>query len=149
MRTTASVSLTSVPSFSKRTRFRIRSKIAASSAAFAFWLKGATGACGEASVLIKTICRVTRELMDKIPGAVRKKRRDILQFFYAVRSVKSNHPYERHQGNQRFTCRCRVALSGRIRGLRCAARADASAGCDGSNSSLDGARYRISFSLAC
>src|SRR5580693_6265400 len=92
MRTTASVSLTSVPSFSKRTRFKIRSKIAASSESAPF--VGFDGededeaACAEASAVINK----NRETISSIAPAAREKQLDILQFFYAVRRAKSNHP---------------------------------------------------------
>src|ERR1700677_118592 len=89
IRITASVSLTSVPSFSKRTRFKIRSKTAASweLALFVFGAGGGeVGACAKTSEPIK---KAANEASKK-PTTSRKRRQDILQFFYAVLGVKSN-----------------------------------------------------------
>src|ERR1700691_1781975 len=93
IRITASVSLTSVPSFSKRTRFHIRSKTAASwelgleLALFVFGAGGGdAGACAKTSEPIK---KAAKEASRK-PTTPRKRRQDILQFFYAVLGLKSN-----------------------------------------------------------
>src|ERR1700675_3616146 len=76
---TASVSSTPVPSFSKRARLRMRSKMDASSALSGF---GVRGDCApEFAIERKTTERAIRR---------RTTRNDILQFLYAVASVKSN-----------------------------------------------------------
>src|SRR5437867_9114828 len=75
---TASVSSTPVPSFSKRARLRMRSKMDASSALSAF---GGAGVCAPAFAMER---KTERAIMR------RTTRGDILQFLYAVASVKSN-----------------------------------------------------------
>src|SRR5882724_2813066 len=75
---TASVSSTPVPSFSKRARLRMRSKMDASSALSVF---GGGGACAPAFAMERKTERAIRR---------RTTRSDILQFLYAVASVKSN-----------------------------------------------------------
>src|SRR6266849_4969465 len=95
IRTTASVSLTSVPSFSKWARFRIRSKTAASSALALFvfcWDEEEAEACARTSALIKQTSAQTSDQPTKKPTITCDTRLDILQFFYAVPSVKSNEP---------------------------------------------------------
>src|SRR5713101_9968438 len=75
---TASVSSTPVPSFSKRARLRIRSKMDASSALSTFVGEG--------------VCAPAFAMERKTERAIRRRttRNDILQFLYAVASVKSN-----------------------------------------------------------
>src|SRR6266446_9254124 len=75
---TASVSSTPVPSFSKRARLRMRSKMDASSPLSAF---GGVGVCAPAFAMKRKTERAIRR---------RTTRNDILQFLYAVASVKSN-----------------------------------------------------------
>src|SRR5258708_37827129 len=101
IRTTASVSLTSVPSFSKWTRFRIRSKTAASSelelalelALFVFWLEGAGTWATASALIIQRIAQAieqTRVPTSERPTTMRDIREDILEFFYALPGVISN-----------------------------------------------------------